>query len=176
MRDTEGRERSTIFGRIFASLSPTSCIPHPSMRIAGIDFGTVRIGIAVADTEVGIAGPFENYARRTPALDAEYFKTLTNEERIGKFIVGLPVHLHGGESQKSTEARAFGDWLGKLTGVPVEYFDERFTTSEAKRLLGDAKLTKKQRQARRDQLAAQIMLTAYLESGGRETSEPQSID
>jgi putative Holliday junction resolvase len=146
------------------------------MRIAGIDFGTVRIGIALADTEVGIAGPFENYTRRTPALDAEYFAALARDERIGRFIVGLPVHLHGGESQKSAEARAFGDWLGKLTGVPVEYFDERFTSAEAERILGMAELTKKQRQARRDQLAAQIMLTAYLESGGRETSEPQSID
>ena len=48
----------------------------------------------------------------------------------------------------------FGEWLGKVTGVPVEYFDERFTTSEADQILGSAKLTKKQRQARRDQLAA----------------------
>src|SRR5262245_30780903 len=118
------------------------------MRIAGIDFGTVRIGIALADTEVGIAGPFENYTRRTLALDAEYFKTLAKEERIGKFVVGLPVHLHGGESQKSAEARSFGDWLAKISGVPVEYFDERFTSAEAERILGMAELTKKQRQAR----------------------------
>jgi putative Holliday junction resolvase len=146
------------------------------MRIAGIDFGTVRIGVAVADTEVGIASPFENYTRRTAALDTEYFAALAKDERIERFVVGLPVHLHGGESQNSTEARAFGKWLNELTGVPVEFFDERFTTSEADELLGAAKLTKKQRQARRDQLAAQIMLTAYLESGGRETGDPQSID
>lgn len=146
------------------------------MRIAGIDFGTVRIGIALADTEVGIAGPFENYNRRTPALDAEYFKNLAKEERIGKFVVGLPIHLHGGESQKSRETRTFGDWLTKVTDVPVEYFDERFTTAEAEQLLGDAKLTKKQRQARRDQLAAQIMLTAYLEAGSRGQDSPGAID
>ena len=146
------------------------------MRIAGIDFGTVRIGVATADTEVGIAGPYENYTRRTAALDAGYFAALAKDERIARFVVGLPVHLHGGESQKSTEARAFGKWLNEVTGVPVEFFDERFTTSEADEVLNAAKLTKKQRQARRDQLAAQIMLTAYLESGGRETSEPQSID
>jgi putative Holliday junction resolvase len=146
------------------------------MRIAGIDFGTVRIGIALADTEVGIAGPFENYNRRTLLLDAEYFKTLAREERISRFVVGLPVHLHGGESQKSQEARAFGEWLTKVTGAPVEYFDERFTTAEAERLLGDAQLTKKQRQARRDQLAAQIMLTAYLEAGSRGQDAPGAID
>jgi putative holliday junction resolvase len=146
------------------------------MRIAGIDYGTVRIGIALADTEVGIAGPFENYTRRTPLLDAEYFATLAREERIGRFVVGLPVHLHGGESQKSGEARTFGQWLTKLTGVPVDYFDERFTSAEAERILEMASLTKKQRKARLDQLAAQIMLTAYLEAGARGQDSPGAID
>jgi len=146
------------------------------MRIAGIDYGTVRIGIAIADTEVGIAGPFANYARRTLMLDAEYFARFAKDEQIGRFVVGLPVHLHGGESQKSTEARTFGKWLGEATGVPVEFFDERFTTAEADEVLGAAKLTKKQRQARRDQLAAQIMLTAYLESGSRKQGSQTGID
>lgn len=147
-----------------------------SVRIAGIDYGTVRIGIALANTDVGIAGPFDNYSRRTPVLDAEYFVKLAKDEQIDRFVVGLPVHLHGGESQKSTEARRFGEWLGNVTGVPVQYFDERFTTAEADEVLGAAKLTKKKRQARRDQLAAQIMLTAYLEAGGRGQDELRSID
>jgi putative Holliday junction resolvase len=146
------------------------------MRIAGIDYGTVRIGVAIADTEVGIASPFENYTRRTAELDAAYFKKLATDEQIAGFVVGLPVHLHGGESQKSTEARTFGAWLANVSGVPVEFFDERFTTAEADELLGAAKFTKKQRQARRDQLAAQIMLTAYLEAGGRGEDAPKSID
>jgi putative Holliday junction resolvase len=146
------------------------------MKIAGIDYGTVRIGIALADTEVGIASPHANYTRRTESLDADYFARLAEEEQIGRFVVGLPVHLHGGESQKSAESRAFGAWLAAVTGVRVEYFDERFTTAEADEVLGAAKLTKKQRKARRDQIAAQIMLTAYLESGGRGQSEHDPID
>ena len=110
------------------------------------------------------------------ALDAQHFATLAKEEQIGRFVVGLPVHLHGGESQKSAEARKFGDWLGQITGTPVEYFDERYTSSEAERVLGEASLTKKQRKARLDQLAAQIMLTAYLEAGARGQTDPGSID
>jgi putative Holliday junction resolvase len=145
-------------------------------RIAGIDYGTVRIGIALADTEVRIASPFANYARRTPQLDAAYFREVAAAEQIARFVVGLPVHLHGGESQKSAEARRFGDWLARETGVPVEFFDERFTTTQAEELLGAARLTKKQRQARRDQLAAQIMLSAYLEAGGRGGDAPGAID
>lgn len=108
--------------------------------------------------------------------DAHYFRQLATEERIARFVVGLPVHLSGNESQKSLEAREFGKWLGETTGVPVDYFDERFTTSEADQLLGAVKFTKKQKQARRDQLAAQIMLTAYLEAGGRGQDSPGGID
>lgn len=146
------------------------------MRIAGIDFGSVRIGVALAETEIGIAGPFENYNRRSPKLDAEYFQQFAREERIDRFVVGLPVHLSGAESEKSREARAFGEWLATTTGVPVEYFDERYTTSQADEILGAANLTKKQRQARRDQLAAQIMLTAYLEAGARGQDNPGGIE
>jgi putative Holliday junction resolvase len=146
------------------------------LRIVGIDYGTVRIGIAMADTEVGIASPVANYTRRTIELDDAYFRQLATEERVARFVVGLPVHLDGRESQKSFEARAFGQWLHEATGVAVEFFDERFTSAEADEILGTAKLTKKQRQARRDQLAAQIMLTAYLESGAHGDDAPGGIE
>lgn len=149
---------------------------HRSLRIAGIDYGTVRIGIATADLDVGIAGPYETYARRSERLDAEYFKRLATEERIGRFVVGLPVHTSGNESQKSIEARGFGAWLEKLTGVAVEYFDERYTSAEAESMLLEAGLTKKRRKERLDQLAAQIMLSAYLEAGARGQQEPPSLD
>ena len=146
------------------------------MRIAGIDYGTVRIGIATADTSVGIAGPYATYTRRSEAADARFFQQLVTEEGIERFVVGLPVHLSGQESRKSVEARAFGAWLARETGTPVEYFDERFTSAEAEVLLQAANLTKKKRTARRDQLAAQIMLTAYLESGSRGQDAPQPIE
>jgi len=147
-----------------------------STRIAGIDYGTVRIGIATADLEVGIAGPYENYNRRSEKLDSQYFSELAQQERIARFVVGLPVHLSGNESQKSREAREFGTWLERLTGVPVDYFDERFTSAEAERILQEANLTKKRRKARIDQLAAQIMLTAYLEAGAQSQDSPQGLD
>jgi putative holliday junction resolvase len=146
------------------------------MRVAGIDFGTVRIGIATADLAVGIAGLYGTYTRRNEPLDAAYFRTLATQERIARFVVGLPVHASGEESQKSGEARAFGQWLEETTGVPVEYFDERYTSSEAEAVLMAAGLTKKRRKERLDQLAAQIMLTAYLEAGARGQQSPESLD
>ena len=127
-------------------------------RVAGIDYGTVRIGIAVSNPERTIASPLENYTRRGLDQDAERFRRLAAEERIALFVVGLPIHLDGGESEKSVEARQFGQWLGETTGVPVEFFDERFTSHEAEQFLLAADMTRKRRKKRIDMLAAQIML------------------
>jgi putative Holliday junction resolvase len=133
-------------------------------RVAGIDYGHVRIGIAISDPDRMLASPLENYTRRGPAQDAQRFRRLAAEEQVVLFVVGLPIHLDGRESAKSQEAREFGAWLGETTGVPVEYFDERFTSREAEELLLAADMTRKRRKRRMDMLAAQIMLSAYLES------------
>ena len=128
--------------------------------------------MAISDPGRSIASPLENYTRRTPALDARRFQQLAADETIVLWVVGLPVHLDGRESQKSQEARRFGQWLGEVTGIPVEFFDERFTSSEAEQFLLDAQLTGKRRKQRRDMLAAQIMLSAYLESQGKGKEPP----
>jgi len=145
-------------------------------RIGGIDFGTVRIGLAISDPQRILASPLEIYTRRTAALDAKYFQQLATEERIALWVVGLPVHLDGRESAKSQEARQFGKWLGETTDLPVEFFDERFTSAQAEQIMQEAELTRKRRKKRIDMLAAQIMLTAYLESQGKGQHEPGPID
>jgi putative Holliday junction resolvase len=144
-------------------------------RLAGIDYGTVRIGVAITDAERRIASPLVNYTRRGEKADAEFFRRLAEQEQIAGFVVGLPIHLDGNESQKSTESRQFGKWLADITGKTVVFFDERFTSSEAEQALAGTELTKKQRKARLDKLAAQILLTAYLEASCPPSYEPKSI-
>jgi putative Holliday junction resolvase len=146
-----------------------------SQRIAGIDYGTVRVGIAIADLSVRIASPLEIYQRQNKEVDARYFRRLATEEALLRWVVGLPVHLSGEESPKSHEARLFGKWLTEITGLPVDYFDERYSSSQAEELLQGANLTKKRRKARLDALAAQIMLAAYLEAGAKSNDDPGSI-
>lgn len=136
-------------------------------RLAAVDYGTVRLGVAITDPEQRFASPLANYTRRTAALDAAWIRQVVAAEGIVGFVVGLPVHLDGRESQKSREARNFGQWLAETTGVPVEYFDERFTSREAEQLLIEAQVPRARRKARLDKLAAQILLTAYLEARSR---------
>jgi putative Holliday junction resolvase len=147
-----------------------------SGRLAGIDHGTVRIGIALTDPRRTIASPHLNYTRRGEEQDGRFFRQLADQEQIVLFVVGLPVHLSGDESEQSHRARQFGQWLKETTKVPVEYFDERYSTVQAEQALAGARLTKKQRRKRRDMLAAQMMLTAYLESGDTKLHQPKPLE
>jgi len=150
--------------------------PQSPGRVAGIDFGTVRIGVAVTDARRTMASPVESYTRRDTRQDAVHFRRLADEEAVVLFVVGLPVHLDGRESRKSEEARHFGQWLSEVTGRPVEFFDERFTTTEAQHVLSDAQMRGRRRRNRVDMLAAQIMLSAWLEAGQRGQPSPQALD
>jgi putative Holliday junction resolvase len=134
-------------------------------RLLGVDYGAVRIGLAVSDAERRLASPLTVHERRGVERDAVYFRALIASEEIGALVVGLPLHLDGREGQKATEARAFGAWLAETTGLPVVFWDERFSTVEAESALWQAGLTHKKRKARRDRVAAQMVLQAYLDAG-----------
>jgi putative holliday junction resolvase len=140
-------------------------------RLLGVDFGNVRVGLAISDPDRKFAFPLTTRERCGPEADAAFYRELVAEEGIGGFVVGLPIHLDGRDSAKAIEARAYGSWLREITALPVAYWDERFTSVEAESALWQAGLTHKKRKARRDRVAAQIMLQAYLEAGC--PAEPQ---
>jgi putative Holliday junction resolvase len=134
-------------------------------RLLGVDYGSVRVGLAISDADRKIASPLTTYPRRDRTQDARYFRELVQAEEVGQIVVGLPVHLDGREGQKAVEARAFGKWLAETTGLPIVFWDERFTSVEAEQFLLAAGLTNQRRKARRDRVAAQILLQAYLDAG-----------
>ena len=139
--------------------------PRPRTRLLGVDYGTVRVGLAVCDADRIIASPLEVRERKGAEADAAYFRALMEREQIGGLVVGLPLHTTGNEGTKAREARAFGEWLKGVTGLPVVYADERFSTAFAESALWAAGLTHKKRKARRDAVAAQVMLQAFIEAG-----------
>ncbi len=143
-------------------------------RLLGIDFGSVRIGLAMCDSEQKLAGPLATYVRRTPDLDGKYFRELIQGEKIAGLVIGMPLHLSGRDSQKSNEVEQFARWLSELTHCPIVFYDERFSTSIADELIG-GELTKKQRRARIDKIAAQVILASFLESD-RSSNWQQGLD
>lgn len=145
-------------------------------KLAGIDFGTVRIGIATTDPTQHWTTPLETYTRQAKHLETEYFRRLTREEKIVGFVIGLPVHNDGQESAKSKQVRHFAQWLGELTERPVALFDERFTSSHASQMLIEAGVKAAKRKGKIDQIAAHLILQGYLESARSSLSQPQALN
>jgi len=134
-------------------------------RLAGVDFGTVRIGISICDPMWILVSPLEIRQVAGQVLDGPYFQTLAKREAIDGFVVGLPIHCDGGESDKSRQARLFARWLAEATGKPVRLFDERFTTSAAQDRVRSATRTGKRTRHRLvDAVAAQVLLESFIEA------------
>jgi len=146
--------------------------------LLGVDFGTVRVGQAISDPDRLISSPLDTYTRKADAPDAAFFVRLVAAERVAGLVVGLPLHTGGEEGQKAAEARQYGAWLGRATGLPVVFWDERFTTAVAEDALRGAGLNHRKRKDRRDRVAAQLILQGFIESGcpptGTIPERPQS--
>ena len=150
--------------------------PFPTEgRLLGLDFGTRRLGIAVSTPEQTMASPLENYDRKTPKLDAEHLQEVVEDYRIRGLVVGLPVHMSGDEGGLARSAREFGLWIATETDLPLRFWDERFTSALAEEILQAASLTKKQRKARKDKLAAHLLLQSFLDAKDR-NQKPQAMD
>ncbi len=156
--------------------SPT-VLPMPTQgRLAGIDFGTVRIGLSLSDRSQTWVTPLATYSRRGDRQDIHYFRQLVAQEQIVGWVIGLPIHCSGDESQKSAEARRFAAWLGEQTSLPVALFDERFTTAEARQLLNETQLSPQKKRQRLDGLAAHLILSHFLGARGRCSGGNASLD
>ena len=131
--------------------------------LLGIDYGTKRIGVALSTPDRVMSSPLDNVPRRDEVQEAKYYRELIQDYRVVGIVVGLPIHVAGHESQKSHESRQYGAWLGEVTGLPVCYWDERYTSAVAEESLIAVDMTRKQRKQRLDKVAAQIMLQAYLD-------------
>ncbi|TAK76180.1 MAG: Holliday junction resolvase RuvX [Dehalococcoidia bacterium] len=120
------------------------------MRWLAVDAGTVRVGLAICDREERVAVPLEI----VPASAAyPAIRAIAVRERVEGVVVGLPLHMAGGEGQSAAMARRLGQRIAKGLGLPVTYEDERLTSEEAARLGG---------RGRQDDLAAALILEQFL--------------
>jgi putative Holliday junction resolvase len=116
-------------------------------RLLGIDYGTVRIGLALSD-------PFHEFASPLDVLQHE----------VETIVVGKPLSMDGTHSAMTDEAMKFAAELEKATKLTVETWDERLSSVGAEREMIRADLSRKQRKSKIDKLAAQSILQGYLDS------------
>ena len=141
------------------------------MRIMGLDFGSVTVGVAISDplllTAQGIEvirRKEENKLRRTLARIEE----LIEEYQVSKIVLGLPKNMNNSEGDRAALTREFGQKLERRTGLTVELWDERLTTVAAHNAMLEADLSRAKREKVVDKVAATFILQGYLDSLPRE--------
>ena len=140
--------------------------PEPSLtqRVLGIDYGRARHGLALSDPLGITAQPLCAVNARDAEKALGEIAALCEEKGVTKIVVGLPLAMNGTEGLSAAEARKFADVLAAKLALPVELWDERLTTAQAERAMLDHDLSRADRKAHRDAMAAQIMLQTWLDA------------
>ena len=138
------------------------------MRVAGIDLGTRRIGVAVSDATGTLASPHTVVERSGDvAADHRRLAEIVSEVGAERVVVGLPLSLGGEAGAAARSAAAEAAALAGVVGVPVETYDERLTTVTAQRALRSGGTRAKAQRGVIDKAAAAVLLQAWLDGRPR---------
>jgi putative Holliday junction resolvase len=132
------------------------------MRIAALDVGDVRIGVAVSD-ELGITAHGIGVVRRVGGKrDLVAIADILSPYAPARLVVGLPLNMDGSEGQQAARVRTFATNVAEHLGLPLEFWDERLSTVAAERTLLEADLSRRRRRELVDKVAATIILQGFL--------------
>jgi putative Holliday junction resolvase len=134
-------------------------------RILGIDWGEVRIGLALSDETQTLATPLETLVRRAGKRFpmTRLLELVALHSPVG-FVVGLPLTLEGQEEASAAAARETGAAVAARTGLPVELWDERMSTARALGAIQEQGGSTRGRKAEVDALAAAVLLQHFMEA------------
>ncbi len=131
--------------------------------VAGLDLGTVTIGVAVSDGYRSVASPLETVKRTKFTADAARLIQIAAGRNLAGFVLGLPLNMDGTEGPRCQSTRAFARNLERLTPLPITYWDERLSTVAATRALLEADTSRKRRAEVIDHVAAGYILQGLLD-------------
>lgn len=134
------------------------------MNVVALDYGAVRIGVAIADDDLAIASPRAAIDGRDVGRALDTLRELVRDESIDRVIIGLPLRLGGSEGPEAARARAFAQRVASSTSVPVELWDERLSTVQATRGLRAGGVRAKEARQKVDSAAACVILQAWLDA------------
>jgi len=143
------------------------------MRILGIDFGDVHIGLALSDPLEFTAQPLGQYRLRGEAENRAYFGDLIRRHNVAEIVVGFPLRLDGSSGRRAEKTRSFAALLEKACALPVVLWDERLTTHQAIGIMREQKVRTKQKRTVEHQISAALILQAYLDSRRLNRHVPQ---
>ena len=131
--------------------------------LAGLDLGTVTIGVAVSDGLRSVASPIETIKRTKFGKDADALLAICTNRDIKGIVLGLPLNMDGSEGPRCQATRAFARNLKARTDLPIGFWDERLSTVAAERALLEADTSRKRRSEVIDHVAASYILQGALD-------------
>lgn len=134
------------------------------MRILAVDHGEKRIGLALSDPTVTIASPLTVIKHVSRLLDAAQVANLANENEAGLIVIGQSFDEEGNPNLAGRRAAKFAEALKEQTSIPIELFDESFSTQDARATRIEMGVSRKKRAGHMDELAAVMILRSYIES------------
>ena len=136
---------------------------HTSQILVGLDLGEKTIGIAVSDQSLIVATPLKTISREGIKKDLIKLSEILKEYSLGGFVMGLPISLDGTENQQTSKVIKMGDEIKNYFVVPIDYFDERFSSDVIFKEMRKANLSRSKIKNKIDQQAAAYILQGYLE-------------
>ncbi len=133
-------------------------------RVMALDYGEVRIGIAMSDVTRFLATGYENYTRKNLEVDCEHIADIVKNNNVKIIVLGLPLNMDGSSGDRVEKTYEFASVLSKYTDAKIEYLDERLTSVSAEKILISADVSRKKRKEVLDKLSATIILQDYLDS------------
>lgn len=133
-------------------------------KVLAIDLGEKRIGLAISDETRTIAAGYDVMSRKSRKEDLERYAEIIAAEAITLIVMGLPITLSGEEGQRAAWVRDYSAELSKNIAVPLEFWDERFSTKQAEASLHARGKRGKSVKERVDAVAAAFILQDYLDA------------
>ena len=134
------------------------------MKILGLDYGETRIGLAISDVFGIVATPLETISEKDRKKQLDAVAKVAAENRAEKLVVGYPKRMDGTLGHRAEYTKAFAEDLSALTGLPFDMWDERFSSTEAHRILEEGGVSGKKRKTKVDKIAAVLILQGYLDA------------
>ncbi|MBE5735277.1 MAG: Holliday junction resolvase RuvX [Clostridiales bacterium] len=132
-------------------------------KIMALDFGDVRIGVALSDMTRTIASGYENYTRcNDEDKDISHIMDIAKSNNVKLIVMGIPYNMDGTESNQTLKTKAFAEKLSAISGIEIKFQDERLTSKLAERMLINADVSRMKRKNVLDKLSATIILQDYL--------------
>ncbi len=135
-----------------------------NFKIMGVDFGKVRLGIALSDLLHILATGIENYDRRGDEKDIAHIIDLVQKNNVKKIVFGMPYNMDGSEGESAKNVKRFVEKLVERYPIDIDFVDERLTSSEAEDILINANYSRKKRKGMLDKVSSEIILQTYLDS------------